>query len=145
MRAWLIMVLAAFAPVSATAGMVAARNLPAGTLIAAEDLLADEMATEGVAEAAAAIGRQTRIAIYAGRPVAAGALRDPVLVARNQDVRLIFSTGGLQIETAGRALAEGSAGEWVRAMNLSSRNTVTARIAPDGALIVPSHQEGADP
>lgn len=132
----------AVAPFVAEAGMIAARNLPAGTVIAAGDLVPDEAVTAGIADPALAIGRQTRIAIYAGRAVPAGALRDPVLVTRNQTVRLVFDAGTLRIETTGRALAEGAAGEWVRAMNLSSRGMVMAQIAADGSLIVPSITTG---
>jgi flagella basal body P-ring formation protein FlgA len=51
-------------------------------------------------------------------------------------VTLVYLSGGLAISTAGRALARGSEGDAVRVMNLGSRNTVTGRIGPDGAVYV---------
>jgi flagella basal body P-ring formation protein FlgA len=83
-----------------------------------------------------AVGMEARVAIYAGRPVRAQDLGAPALVERNQLVPLIYLSGGLAISTEGRALARGAAGEVIRVMNLSSRNTVNGRVGPDGAIYV---------
>ncbi|WBU53455.1 flagellar basal body P-ring formation chaperone FlgA [Paracoccus sp. SCSIO 75233] len=126
------------APVDAAAGVVAARNLPPGTVIAADDLGFDPDAP-GIGMAEEAVGLQTRIAIYEGRPVMAGALRPPVLVSRNQIVRMAYEAGSLEIVTEGRALTEGAAGDDVRVMNLASRTTVSAKVMADGAVVVAGH------
>lgn len=77
-----------------------------------------------------------KVAIYAGKPLHPGDLGPPTLVERNQTVTLVYLSGGLAISTEGRALARGSEGDEVRVMNLGSRNTVTGRIGPDGAVYV---------
>ncbi|MDO5604324.1 MAG: flagellar basal body P-ring formation chaperone FlgA [Paracoccus sp. (in: a-proteobacteria)] len=122
-------------PLPASAGLVAAHDLPVGMILTAADLVWSDGAPAGISDPDHAIGRQVRVTIYAGRPVTAGALRAPVLVSRNQLVRIAFDSGGLRIETAGRALSEGAAGDLVRVMNLSSRSTISAVVAPDGTLI----------
>jgi flagellar basal body P-ring formation protein FlgA len=49
---------------------------------------------------------------------------------------LRYAAGPLAITTEGRALARGGAGDVIRVLNLSSRNTVTGRVQPDGAVSV---------
>ena len=130
-----VAILATTLPLGAQAAITAARDLPAGTIIAESDLAWIEEVPGGIADPALAIGKQARVAIYEGRPVVAGALRAPVLVSRNQVVRVAFDTGTLRIETEGRALSEGAAGDVVRVMNLSSRSTISAVVNPDGTLV----------
>ncbi len=122
-------------PTGAQAALVAARDLPAGTLVTEADLAWDENIAGGLTDPDLAIGKQVRVAIYEGRTVVAGALRVPVLVSRNQIVRIAFDTGTLRIEAEGRALSEGAAGDLVRVMNLSSRKTISAVVAADGTLL----------
>ncbi|MBA4492227.1 flagellar basal body P-ring formation chaperone FlgA [Paracoccus sp. S1E-3] len=121
------------APAQAT--VTAARDLPAGTIIGASDVAWIEEVPGGINDPALAVGQQARVAIYEGRPVVAGALRAPVLVSRNQIVRVAFDAGPLRIEAEGRALSEGAAGDVVRIMNLASRNTISAVVKPDGTLV----------
>lgn len=134
MRVWCVLTALLFAA-DAQAAITAARDLPAGTVIGPSDLAWIEEVPGGIDDPALAIGKQTRVAIYEGRPVVAGALRAPVLVTRNQLVRVAFNSGPLRIETEGRALSEGAAGDVVRVMNLASRNTISAIVNPDGTLV----------
>lgn len=134
MRA-LLLFLALIPPLPAMAGgLIAARTLPAGTLITSGDLRAGDETAQGNSDPSQIVGQETRITIYEGRPIQASMLRPPRLVERNQIVRLLFQRGALHIATDARALDEGGAGDLVRVMNLASRTTVTARIAPDGTL-----------
>lgn len=128
---WLIAALPA-----AAGGLAASRNLPAGTVISAADLRAIDSKTPGLTDPSQAIGLQTRITIYEGRPIQASLLQTPKLVSRNQIVQLAFERGALRIVSDGRALDEGAAGDLIRVMNLGSRNTITARVNPDGTLSV---------
>ncbi|WP_411957408.1 flagellar basal body P-ring formation chaperone FlgA [Paracoccus homiensis] len=117
-------------------GLAAARTLPAGTVIGAADLRASDGDHRGLTDPSQAIGLQTRITIYEGRPIQASLLQAPILVNRNQLVRLDFQKGTLRIATNGRSLDQGAAGDLVRVMNLGSRSTITARVNPDGTLSV---------
>ncbi|MEY1557266.1 flagellar basal body P-ring formation chaperone FlgA [Yoonia sp. R2331] len=117
--------------------LVAARTIPAQSLIRAEDLLLRNVASNGgVDDPLLLIGMEARVALYAGRPVRPADVGFPAIVDRNQIVPLIYNTGGLYIATEGRSLGRAGVGEVVRIMNLSSRSTVSARIGEDGAAYV---------
>lgn len=132
MRQALLILAFCLPQVSLAGSVTASRTLPAGTIIGASDLyVAPE---DDPAQADAMIGQQTRITVYAGRAINPAHLQAPRLVSRNQMVSLIFSAGALRIETEGRALAEGAAGDTIPVMNLSSRRTVSAQVQPNGSL-----------
>ena len=122
------------APPAAAQEVVAARTLRPGTIVTAEDLVIRDAGTAagGGAQAAAAeaiaalVGRETRVAIYAGRPVRPGDLGPPTLVRRNAIVVMHYRRGALSIRAEGRALAAGGAGERIRVLNLASRRPVEA-------------------
>jgi flagella basal body P-ring formation protein FlgA len=65
-----------------------------------------------------------------------GQIGPPALVERNSIVRMNYSRGPLRIVTDGRALDRAAVGETVRVMNLSSKQTVTGTVAPDGSIEV---------
>ena len=136
MRGLIILALS-LVPALAEAGVLAAaRTLPAGTVITAADLRAVDGSRTGITDPSAAIGMQTRITIYEGRPLHGSMLQPPRLVNRNQMLRLTFQRGALRIVTEGRALDDAAAGDVIRVMNMASRSTVSARIAADGTAIV---------
>lgn len=117
--------------------VVATRTLRALTVIGPDDLTLVEADLSGaLQDPALAIGMETRVAIYAGRPVQPEDLGSPTLVQRNQLVTLVYLSGTLAISTEGRALARGSEGEIVQSLNLASRTTVSGRVGPDGAIYV---------
>ena len=135
MRLALVFLLAA--PPALAESLVATRTIRAETVIAPDDvtLVAAEI-PGALDDPALAVGLETRVAIYAGKPVRLADLGPPTLVDRNQVVPLIYLSGGLAIATEGRALARGAEGEVIRIMNLASRSTVSGRIGPDGAVYV---------
>jgi flagellar basal body P-ring formation protein FlgA len=132
----LFLIFALSAPAFAES-VVATRTIRAKTLIGPEDLTLVSAELPGaLTDPAAAVGQEARVAIYAGKPVRPGDFGPPTLVDRNQLVTLVYVSGGLAISTEGRALGRGSEGDEIRVMNLGSRNTVTGRIGPDGAVYV---------
>ncbi len=121
--------------------MVASRTIKAQTVLAAEDVTPVAAEIPGaIATADQAIGRETKVTLYAGRPIRAEDLGAPTLVDRNQKVTLLFQTGGLTISVDGRALDRGGAGDPIRVMNLSSRQTVTGTVSDDGTIRVGASQ-----
>ena len=117
--------------------LVAVRTLPAQTVLTEADLTLVSAHIDGALTALpAAIGLEVRTTIYAGRPVRPENLGPPALVNRNQSVTLVYASGGLIIVADGRALARGGEGETIRAMNLTSKTTVSGRIDAQGRLIV---------
>ncbi|WP_112311270.1 flagellar basal body P-ring formation chaperone FlgA [Pseudogemmobacter bohemicus] len=136
-RALLIWALLTRADSAAAESLVAARNLPAQTVIAPADLMQVEANISGALTLPAeAVGQETRVAIYAGRPVRASDIGPPALIERNAIVALEYRSGGLVIRAEGRALARGGAGETIRVMNLESKTTVSGRIGADGLILV---------
>jgi flagellar basal body P-ring formation protein FlgA len=134
---WRGLLLVALATPAMADSLVATRTIRAKALVAAEDLALVSAELPGaLTDPIEAVGLEARVAIYAGKPVRPGDLGPPTLVERNQPVTLIYLSGGLAISTEGRALARGSEGDDVRVMNLGSRNTVTGRVGPDGAVYV---------
>lgn len=133
MLRWMVILALMLAP-PALADVLAARTLPVGTVIAVDDLT---WPADMPADAAdSLIGQETRTIIYAGRPVTQSQLGQPRLIERNQLVTLTYEAGALSIQTEGRALAAGGAGDVIRVMNMASRTTVNARIREDGVLMV---------
>lgn len=114
--------------------LVAARTIPAQSIIGPDDLtLSAQTIPGGVTDPAAVIGMETRVALYAGRPIRPGDVIFPAVVERNQIIVLTYHNNGLAISTEGRALDRAGPGDLIRVMNLTSRTTVTARIGIDGA------------
>ncbi len=117
--------------------LVAARTIPAHTILTPDDLLIrDVTVAGGMTDPSEAVGKEARVALFAGRPIRASDLSAPAVVDRNEVIALIYDGSGLYIKTEGRALDRASAGEVIRVMNLQSRTTVTARIDESGTAYV---------
>lgn len=124
------------APVTAET-IVAARTIPAKSIIGPDDVLLRDLDTPGgIASREAAIGQEARVALYAGRPIRQGDIGPPAVVERNQIVSLVYDRGGIIISTEGRALDRAGPGDLIRVMNLTSRTSVSAWISPDGVAFV---------
>lgn len=117
--------------------VLAARTIRAQTIIGPGDVVVKSVEVPGAATTPdAVIGKEARVSLYAGRPIRRSDIGQPALVDRNQIVPLVFERNGLRITTEGRSLGRAGAGEPVRVMNLSSRNTVSGRVLPDGRIMV---------
>lgn len=117
--------------------LVAARTIPARTIIGPDDILVRDMNVIGALEVPElAVGQEARVALYAGRPIRAADVGPPSVVERNQIIPLVYQNGGIVISTEGRALERAGPGDFIRVMNLSSRTTVSARVTATGTAIV---------
>lgn len=117
--------------------IVAARTLPAQTIIGMNDLvMRDITIAGGETDPLLFVGMETRVAVYAGRPLRVADVGAPAIVERNQIIGLVFEHNGLVITTDGRALERAGPGDVIRIMNLASRNTIRARIDNTGRAIV---------
>lgn len=117
--------------------LVATHTIRAQAILGPEDVtLVDATIPGALTNADAALGREARVAIYAGRPILSNAIGPAAIIDRNQLVTLIFTRGGLTIAAEGRALGRGGVGDRVQVMNLASRNTLIGQIAPDGSVQV---------
>ena len=116
---------------------VVARTIRAHSILTPSDLATVPGDVPGaIADPAQIVGREARVALYAGRPIMPGDVGPPALVERNQIVRLVYDSGGLSIIAEGRALGRAGAGDTLRVMNLASRSTVTGFVRSDGTVVV---------
>lgn len=135
---WLtLLTLASLSPMAAADTILAARTIPARTIIGPSDIVVNNSIIAGAAsDLQEVLGMEARVALYAGRPIRSGDVGPPAIIERNDIVTLQYVGGGLAIATDGRALGRAGAGEYLRVMNLSSRTTVSARIGNDGVAYV---------
>ncbi|MGJ8609787.1 MAG: flagellar basal body P-ring formation chaperone FlgA, partial [Octadecabacter sp.] len=133
-----VMILLAFAAGPANADtLIAARTIPARSIIGPEDVLIRDVDVLGaLAVPELAIGQEARVALYAGRPIRAADVGTPAVVERNQIITLVYQRGGIVISTEGRALDRAGPGDMIRVMNITSRTTVTAQVDAAGTAIV---------
>jgi len=119
--------------------LVATRTVRANTVLAPADLTIVSKQTPGALSGLEeAVGQETRVVLYAGRPIKAGQLGPPALVNRNDVVTLVFRTGGLAIVTEGRALGRGGLDDSIQVMNLASRSIVEGQITAAATVSVRS-------
>jgi flagella basal body P-ring formation protein FlgA len=112
-------------------------TIRANSIIMEDDLVIQDASMSGtVSNPLEILGMEAKRNLYAGRPIRLSDIGPPALVERNQIVALKYQIGGLLIATEGRALARGGAGDYLRVLNLSSRNTITGRVDITGAVIV---------
>lgn len=137
---WLVLCLLPW-PALADA-LVPNRVIKAGQVIEAADISVVEADIPGaVTDPVRVIGQEARVALYPGRPIQEDQFGPRAVVLRNQLVVLSYVSPTLAISTEGRALTRGGVGEVISVLNLSSRNTVQARIMGDGSVRV-SRTEG---
>ena len=130
---WLSLCILPLAQMAAAETIVAARTIPAQSILQAEDLtVSDRDFAGGVTNAALLIGKEAKVALFPGRPIRVGDVGTPAIVERNQIIELIYETNGLTITTDGRSLGRAGPGDVVRVMNLASRTTVIALITEEG-------------
>lgn len=137
MRLFLPLLALLAAPPTQADTVIAAGTIRGQTLIMPSDIAVIEGETPGaLSSPAEAVGMEAAVNLYAGRPIRPGDLRPPAVVERNALVTIRYRHGGLVVVTDGRAMDRAAAGEPLRVLNLSSRNTVTAVAAAPGLVIV---------
>ena len=104
--------------------IVAARNIRAGTVISASDIVtpADRIALRRAVDI---IGKEASRAFYQGQAIDETKLRAATLIKRNSIVQMEFARGAMTISAEGRALDNGALGDRIRVMNLGSKRIVT--------------------
>lgn len=134
---WRVLALILFPCAVGAESLVATRTIRAQTILGPDDVTLVAAEIPGAVTASEdALGLEARVSIYAGRPIRPSDLGPAAVIDRNQIVPLVFTTGGLQILTDGRAMERGGIGDVIKVMNLGSRATVSGLIAQDGRVHV---------
>ena len=117
--------------------VISARTIRPNQIITEMDVTfaAGDLAT-GFSRLSDVIGQESRVALYAGRPILMGDIGPPAVITRNQIVGLRYRANGISISTEGRALERGAIGDRIRVMNLGSRATLFGQVLDDGTIEV---------
>lgn len=115
------------ATASGTSAPVAARAIPRGVELVAEDI-------EAVAGAADRRGWVTRRVIHAGEPLTKPAVVPPPVVRAGEIVQYIVEQRGIQLAIQGTALADASLGETLP-VRLDATRRVQAVVAGPGRVV----------
>ena len=92
---------------------VAARDLPRGAVLAAEDIAAAPLPAGRAPVPVARPGWTTRRTIVAGEPLVAPTVSPPDLVEAGQTVQAVWRRGAIELRVAGRATGSAALGERV--------------------------------
>ncbi|MEY8799563.1 flagellar basal body P-ring formation chaperone FlgA [Leisingera sp. XS_AS12] len=127
--------------VIAVPAYVPVRRIPAGVILAENDLRMTEIAMMALPSGSLRnpeelIGKETRRILLQGRPVIEGSVTEPRIVNRGDAVTIVLSDGGLNLSAPGKALEDGAKGDEVRIVNLKSNATLTAEVISDGVVQV---------
>lgn len=113
--------------------LVAARNIRAGSVITATDIVSPND-IDAMRRAVNIIGMEAVRTFYQGQPLREDNLRKPTLVKRNAIVQMAFANGAMTINAEGRALDQGGLGDRVRVMNLISKRIVVATVSGNDSV-----------
>lgn len=135
---WFIILSLALLPTTLFAEtLVASRTVRPHEILTSGDLAIIDKTIPGALQSVEeALGLESRVVLYAGRPIRAQDLGPPAIVERNQIVTLIYSHGTLTIAAEARALTRGGEGDLIRVINIASRTTVSGVVRADGTVLV---------
>jgi flagella basal body P-ring formation protein FlgA len=119
---------------------VLARSVERNEVIKSSDVLTERRPKAEVGNDAAArdnaVGMQARRQLRAGQALRITDLAKPDLVTRDQNVTLIYESGGLYLTIRGKALEGGTEGDAVNVLNLQSKRTVSGIVVGRGQVSV---------
>lgn len=120
---------------------VAARSLPAGTIVAAADLAqsdlpANKLYASTPRTADEIIGKRLSRPVKANNTFNSVTLKTPSVVERNTPVTVLFNRPGIQLVGQGLALESGSEGKAIKVLNPESRTTLVAVITAPGTVTI---------
>lgn len=123
--------------------LVAARRLPAGTVVAHDDLQRIRIRTssqrgEVLRDEAQAIGMALRRVALPGQPLLLADLGRPIVVTKGAQVEMLLQAPGMSLAALGQALEPGSIGGHISVLNPASGAVVEAEvIASDQVRVAP--------
>jgi len=129
----------AAAPDRQSQTLVYARNIQAGEILTAGDLVwsADAVAVpDGLGDPDAALGKTARRPLRAGAAAQTRDLAAPRVVKRDESIEVAFNDGGVSLIMNGKAMADASVGEEISVLNTDSKRTIQAVVLGPGHAAV---------
>jgi flagella basal body P-ring formation protein FlgA len=121
--------------------VIAARDLPAGTVLTGDDLrVEDRPELPGrlvLSDASQAVGQQSTVPIKGGAILTASQLKPAILIKRGTRVRLVCKGPTFVATATGEAMQDGAAGQTIRVRNLSSLRELPALVRDGETAEVP--------
>jgi flagellar basal body P-ring formation protein FlgA len=120
---------------------VPVQSIRKGTLISQSDLVLKDISSTGVNDMISQdmmqlIGQEARQTLYKDKPILLRDIGAMTIVRRNDTVTMLFQQGAMTLQTVGRAMADGGAGDTIKVMNEQSKKIVTGRITKNGEVDV---------
>ena len=105
-----------------------------------------ELGRDIITDRAKAVGLAARTALEPGQPLRMAALMKPLVVARNEQVTLVYQTPGIMLTVQGKATAGGAVGEVITVLNEQSKRIVQGVVVGPGhvAINVPGRRLAAN-
>ena len=116
-----------------------ARNIAAGEIVGASDLVWSDDAVAGsdsLGEPDAAIGKAARHALRAGASASMRDLLSPRVIRRDELVKVSFESDGVILTLDGKAMGDGAVGDTLQVMNTVSKRVVEAVVSGPGQAVV---------
>ncbi len=122
--------------------IVARYHLPRGTRIQAGDLAYEErdlaVLNRGYfTEQERLVGKVLNQPVAAGKVISPYIIKNPRLVKRGQGVTILAVSGSFEIRMKGKALMDGSAGDYIKVRNIKSQRIVEGEVIGAGLIKVP--------
>jgi flagella basal body P-ring formation protein FlgA len=117
------------------------KSITKGTVIAESDLslqdVSPNMANNAIAQdMLQLVGQEARRTLYKNKPILLRDIGSVTIIRRNDTVTMQFKNGAMLIQTVGRAMQDGGAGDSIKVMNEHSKKIVTGRINTNGEVDV---------
>ena len=121
--------------------MTAARGLPAGTVLAENDIRTirrwvRRIHPQSLPSMEATSGKRLTIQVACGAEILATMLKEIPLVRKGKMVKIVFDNGPMQIVTVGLSEEDGVAGNIVRVKNITSNKIIYARVLSDSLVAI---------
>jgi len=120
--------------------LIAARTLPSGHVVTAEDVRAEERDVSSMiggylSSPEELVGQRLKHQLIAGRVITPSMLQADLMIRRGQSVTIRVRSDSLNIRMSGKALTDGAANQRIKVENLTSRRIV------EGLVRSPEHVE----
>ena len=135
---------AAAAPAKVQAVLAYARNIMAGDMVSASDLIWSDTAvapSDAPADSEKVIGMVARRPLRMGTAVGSHDVTAPKVVHRDDTISVSYQAGGITLVLQAKAMSDAAIGESLQVMNLQSKKAIEAVASgPGQALVGPRAQ-----
>lgn len=120
------------------------RTIRAGETITSADLeLRDypqsRARADTITDMASLIGKSPERVISSARPIREQEVAKAALIKKNDLVKMVFKSGGMEISTTGQAVDDGRKGSVIAVKNLASKKVIQATVQDEDTVLIGTH------